>query len=258
MHLTLASFVLSVGMLPIPSGSAAAATCPSVDPGTHLVTPSPAPGVDWSGCDLSNANLTGADLSNANLGGTNLYNSLATNANLRNAILSNANLDNAWPNYADLSNADLSGANLQHANLQHTNLAHANLSGADLGNAYLGYAWTESVSWANTVCPDSTNSDGHLNGACSPSLSIAGPRKVSAGSRVKITGVLLDDGATCRANQQVGLEKGSAVLGTTTTNDIGAYKFVVRIKKKTTVQVVYKGTALCAGNASLNKTIKVS
>jgi hypothetical protein len=31
--------------------SAATVTCPAVDPVTHAVSPAPAPGVDWSGCN---------------------------------------------------------------------------------------------------------------------------------------------------------------------------------------------------------------
>ena len=44
----------------LPAVTAAAAACPAVDAGTGAVSPAPAPGANWSGCDLTGANLTGA------------------------------------------------------------------------------------------------------------------------------------------------------------------------------------------------------
>ncbi len=50
-----------------------------------------APGVDWSGCDLSGANLNFASLAGADLSGVNL-----TDANVFRADLSGANLTGAF------------------------------------------------------------------------------------------------------------------------------------------------------------------
>jgi uncharacterized protein YjbI with pentapeptide repeats len=83
----------------------------------------------FAGCNLSGLDLTGANLPNLDLHGANL---------------SRANLSGA-----DLSSTDLAGANLLGANLSGADLSGANLKGANLGN----------VTWANTACPDGTNSN---------------------------------------------------------------------------------------------------
>jgi uncharacterized protein YjbI with pentapeptide repeats len=54
----------------------------------------------------------------------------------------------------------VTGANLKDANLTGADLTNANLSGANLQNATL-----TGVTWANTVCPDGTNSI-HDDGTC--------------------------------------------------------------------------------------------
>lgn len=98
----MAAVGVAVGVVAIVGAPAvAAAACPAVS-SAGVVTPAPAPDVDWSGCNLRGANLSAADL-----GG------------------------------ADLSGADLSGASLANANLTGANLTGANLTGADLGSAYL-------------------------------------------------------------------------------------------------------------------------
>jgi len=96
------------------------------------------------------------------------------------------NSANGWSNYlagTDLSGADLTGALLVGASLYGTvlrdaylvgvNLTDADMRYADLRNAYLGYAdltgadtyqiRLEGVTWANTICPDGTNSDDNEN-----------------------------------------------------------------------------------------------
>jgi hypothetical protein len=74
-------------------------------------------------------------------------------ADLSRASLSNANLCGADLSWAGLSDADLSGADLTNAILTGANLAFANLCGANLTNADL-----TGVFYANTTCPDCTNS----------------------------------------------------------------------------------------------------
>ncbi len=80
---------------------------------------------------------------------------LAAYPDLQGANLSGCNLSGA-----NLSGADLSGANLSGTRLQFVNLSGANLSGADLSTANL-----TGVLYANTTCPDGTNSDAH-GGTC--------------------------------------------------------------------------------------------
>jgi len=62
-----AMLAVVAGTLAVAASPAAAVSCPTVDFTTHLVSPPPAPGVDWSGCNLSEANLKGANLAGANL-----------------------------------------------------------------------------------------------------------------------------------------------------------------------------------------------
>jgi uncharacterized protein YjbI with pentapeptide repeats len=100
---------------------------------TQVVTaPQPPPQIPCkklAGCNLSGLNLSNANLASADLQGANL---MATN---------------------------LSGTNLSGANLQGTNLMGTNLSGADLSGAILKGANLNNARWANTTCPDGTNSD---------------------------------------------------------------------------------------------------
>ena len=104
---TTAAMVLGgVSLVAAPASSAA--TCPTVSGSpSFTVTPSPTPGVDWSGCDLTDANLYFAILIGANLSGANL-----TNANLQIGSMSGANLTGANLTNANLNTSDLSGANL--------------------------------------------------------------------------------------------------------------------------------------------------
>jgi uncharacterized protein YjbI with pentapeptide repeats/outer membrane protein assembly factor BamB len=118
--------------------------------------------VDWSGCDLTGANLTGAslllaDLAGANLTEANLTNASFDSADLSGANLTKANLSDVWlgstnstgANFtgasgvgayftsADLTGADFSGDTLPRvvmvfATLTSAKFAHADLEGADL------------------------------------------------------------------------------------------------------------------------------
>jgi uncharacterized protein YjbI with pentapeptide repeats len=69
-----------------------------------------APGVDWSWCDKSGAQLHLADLSGADLRDANLIYAELTNADLRGAFLRGAGLSDANLTNADLRHADLSFA----------------------------------------------------------------------------------------------------------------------------------------------------
>jgi hypothetical protein len=85
------------------------------------------PRVDWSGCNFSGINLSHADLHDSNLTGINLSGADLQNAGLGSVIFKNANLAFANLSHADLGNADLIGANLTNADLTGAVLAGANL-----------------------------------------------------------------------------------------------------------------------------------
>jgi uncharacterized protein YjbI with pentapeptide repeats len=110
--------------------------------------------VDLVDATMSGANLTNSDLTNADLSNATLINASLSGANLTNATLTNADLTNAALTAANLTGAMLGGANLTDANMSHATLTDANLIGAALFGADLF-----GVFWANTTCPDGTNSN---------------------------------------------------------------------------------------------------
>ena len=84
--------VVAAGTFALSAAAANAVTCPTVAAGTGTVTPSPAPHVDWRGCNLAGADLKSADLDGADLQGANLYGADFTYANLAGADLFAAGL----------------------------------------------------------------------------------------------------------------------------------------------------------------------
>jgi uncharacterized protein YjbI with pentapeptide repeats len=101
--IVLAALSVAAGVLAFSGGPASAAvTCPTVNPTTGEVSPTPSAAVDWQGCYLANAALSGADLANADL----------SQALLTGANLGNANLDGANLGLSDLQGATLTGASL--------------------------------------------------------------------------------------------------------------------------------------------------
>ena len=164
---------LVAGTITLAGGSAAGAvTCPTVGQG-GVVTPPPAPRVNWSGCNLTGANLSSANLSAAALVGTMLA----------NANLTGADLDNADLRAASLSNADASGASLRDTALRAANLSSANLSGASLAGVFSGgitatTAPTLPTGWQLTsgylVGPGANLDSAALSGADLSSADLAG------------------------------------------------------------------------------------
>lgn len=123
-------------------------------------------GCNFSGADLSSTDLAAVNLVDANLSGANLSGTNLADANLRGANLSGANLFGVNLGDANLSGANLSGANVSGVNLSGANLSGADLSGVDLSLASLSGANLTGVVWANTVCPDGSNSDTNGRNSC--------------------------------------------------------------------------------------------
>ncbi len=93
-------------------------------PGTRAAcTDTPAPKVDWSGCNKPKMRLGGLDLTGANLTGADL-----THTDLRDANLTDANL---------------AGANLARVNLTTVGVKGANFSGATVTDAMIGGTWAD-------------------------------------------------------------------------------------------------------------------
>jgi Pentapeptide repeats (8 copies) len=93
--------------------------------------------LDWSGCNLSGANLSDANLEGAILRAADLSGANLRGVNLSLADLSGANLSWADLGGADLSDADLGGADLRDADLRDADLRDADLRDADLRDADL-------------------------------------------------------------------------------------------------------------------------
>lgn len=186
------------------SASASAArpsvvTCPTVS-STGVVTPAPAPGIDWSGCDLGRAQLTGANLTGANLTGAELAKANLTGANLTQVNLTGADLIQSTMTGANLTSATLTGDFLALAGVtsggivgtpaslpaqcilgngfligDDANLAGADLSGLDLSGSFIpnvdltGADLTgtdlSNASMASSVLTDATLSGASLTGA---------------------------------------------------------------------------------------------
>lgn len=105
---------------------------------------------------------------------------------------------------------------------------------------------------------DSNNNRIQVFGPPSTSVTIKAPRKVIAGTRVKITGLLGSADNACLDSQKVKLKKGAATLAIKRTSASGGYRFVLRVKRKVRVQVVFDGTLECAASKSSRKTIRVA
>jgi uncharacterized protein YjbI with pentapeptide repeats len=134
------------------------------------------PQVNFSGADLIGANLAGANLSNARLIGASLI-----GADLLKVVATGADFSGADLTRANLRGANLAGASLAGATLTDANLDKANLTGADLTDANLTDMSVTGLKiggaiWANTICPDGSNSDAD-KGTCAHNLSIRHTRK---------------------------------------------------------------------------------
>ncbi len=121
-----------------------AVTCPTVGPGpSYTVTPGPPyTNVNWSGCNLTSANLSGstlyAYLNNSNFTGANLSNANASGSLAYDSNFTNANLANVYFAAAGIQRANFTGANLTNVNfgasyLEGAILLSANLNGVKSG-----------------------------------------------------------------------------------------------------------------------------
>jgi uncharacterized protein YjbI with pentapeptide repeats len=119
---------------------------------TGVVTPAPAPGVDWDVCDLRSANLAAADLAGAELVAANLGGADLAGADLAYATVTGADLSGATLTSANLTEAGLTSVNLTNAN-PGANLATANLAGTNLTGVILAATLTQVRSGQVTGTP---------------------------------------------------------------------------------------------------------
>jgi uncharacterized protein YjbI with pentapeptide repeats/outer membrane protein assembly factor BamB len=127
----IATVALGGGSLVATAAPAQAASCPTIGSG-GAVTPSPTPGVDWAGCDLSGADFVNLDLSGVNFAGANLTGADFVTADLSGASVAGANLADTEYDNGNLTDADLSGATVTDSDFLNAVLTGANLHAVDL------------------------------------------------------------------------------------------------------------------------------
>jgi len=141
--------VLAISWAPTTPASAVV-VCPTVTAG--VVSPAPSPGVDWSLCNLTGAQLAGADLHGAVLRGTtlnaadlqsaNVSGVDLTSARLRSALLGHSTLTGARLTSSDATGASFDGADLtdvvgSNATLVSTSMIGTTLTGATLATSVM-------------------------------------------------------------------------------------------------------------------------
>ncbi len=110
---------------------------------------------NFSGLDLTGANLQGIDFSNADLSNTNL-----TGANLTGVNFDHANLNGAIFTGATLTNVNFKNSTAVGANLAGTNLSGLEFNGADLSAANLSNANMTNDNLDNVIVTSATNLTG--------------------------------------------------------------------------------------------------
>jgi uncharacterized protein YjbI with pentapeptide repeats len=116
---------------------------------------------NFSGVDLSGADLSGAYLHNTNFTKANLYQANLTKANITSATLVGTNLEKATLigaqltksdlNKANLEEADLTGAKLVNSDLTQSNLCQAQLNKANIRYATLNCAFLHAASLDSAI-----------------------------------------------------------------------------------------------------------
>lgn len=133
------------------------------DEGKNIYRRADLTGRNFSGQNLSNADMRQANLTGAVLTGTNL-----SDADLRGANLTGASMDGADLSNADLRNANLTGAILDHANFFSADMGRVSLTGANLIGADLTNADLRDVDFSGAVITDAQLHGANLRGAVLP------------------------------------------------------------------------------------------
>jgi hypothetical protein len=122
-----------------------------------------------AGKDFSNSLIKNVALINSNVAGVNFSGSSLENSNFTHSDFTNANLTSSHlfgVNFAQgtFNSVNFTGSDLTLALFQNTQLQNANFTNANLTNAKgMASANLTGAIWANTTCPDGTNSDTHNN-----------------------------------------------------------------------------------------------
>ncbi|MBF2008358.1 MAG: pentapeptide repeat-containing protein [Chlorogloeopsis fritschii C42_A2020_084] len=171
---------------------------------------------DFSGIDLSEANLRGVQLSEANfshanfsivnmsganLSGSNLRHAQLNVARLRGAHLTQANLNHATLNVANLIRADLSRAQLQSASLIRAELIRADLSRADLMQANLSKADLRGAALRHALLKQANLNEANLKDAFLTGANLEGANLSNTDlSKAELSGANFRDAEMRQAN----------------------------------------------------------
>ncbi|WP_193196192.1 pentapeptide repeat-containing protein [Nostoc sp. MG11] len=167
-------------------------------------------GVNFSQANLSVINLSGANLSEANLSGVKLNVARLSGVNLSSAILNNASLNVANLIRADLSRAQLKGATLIRAELIRADLSRADLFEANLSSADLREATLRQVNLRHANLSEAILRGSSLTGA---NLEMANLNATDL-SRADISGANLRDAELRQANLSHANLSGADLSGT--------------------------------------------
>ncbi|MBI4703530.1 MAG: DUF2169 domain-containing protein [Deltaproteobacteria bacterium] len=127
-----------------------------------------AAGESFDGLDLTGADLHDLDLSGRSLVGTTLH-----AANLRGCSFATADLSRAALGQADLTDANLQGAKLAGADLSRAKLGGAQLAGADLQGAQLGQVSAPDADFAGAEADEIYLGEAQLEGCSFRDASLA-------------------------------------------------------------------------------------
>jgi uncharacterized protein YjbI with pentapeptide repeats len=162
--------------------AAASISCPQVSTTTGDVSPAPAPGVDWAGCNLVGAKIESADMTGADLAQADLYFAYFGDTDLSGTSFAGANVGYAGFSQDNLTYADLSSTSLHDAGMSIVDLAGANFSGADMSlldaeqvtGSPVGLPPDWQIIDQTLVGPDANLDGAELQGADLSGLNLAG------------------------------------------------------------------------------------
>ena len=131
-----------------------ATPCPTVNPVTGTMTPSPGMMFDWVGCNLRGANFSGLTIYGCSIDQSNLSHANFTNASIQNCYISDSNLQYAnftnanladtgffkWAFLGQYAGSDLSYAILTNAYVENTDFSLTTLDGVTSGGL-IGVPW---------------------------------------------------------------------------------------------------------------------
>ena len=172
-------------------------------------------GINLSGANFSEASLSVTNLSGANLSRANLSRARLNVARLSGANLNQARLDGAILNVANLIRADLRGASLVQAAAIRAEMIRADLSEADLSGANLSGADLREARLRQAHLRGASLSEANLRGTCLVEANLEQANLNGTDiARADLSGVNLRDAELRQANLSRANLSGANLFGT--------------------------------------------